>query len=51
MATMKSGPHAGEALARSLSLAQWTLLPLEHEVLVIQDLAKEGRCVGREHLV
>ncbi len=39
---MAAGARAG--LARALSMCQWTLVPLRHEVVVIPDALLDGRC-------
>ena len=39
----KTGPSAGNKLARELSICQWTLVPLKHTVLAISDLQLDAR--------
>lgn len=39
----KTGRAAGAGLARSLSICQWTLVPMRHEVFVVPDTLQDGR--------
>lgn len=40
----KTGRAAGAGLARSLSICQWVLVPVRHEVVVVPDALLDGRC-------
>lgn len=38
-----SGSAAGSSVALGESFSMWTLVPVQHEILVMPDLTKDGR--------